>query len=77
VGRRPIPKPSYLDGCDYLGFVHGSQRWRSKDGQRLFTWDSLHGEIEVFDTRGRHVAVLDATSGEWRKGTVRGRRIDV
>jgi len=76
VGRQPIPKPSYLDGCDYLGFVHGSQRWRSKDGKRLFTWDSLHGEIEVFDARGRHVAVLDAISGDWRKGTRRGRRID-
>lgn len=77
VGRLPIPKPSYLDGCDYLRFVHGSQRWRSKDGKRLFTWDSLHGEIEVFATRGRRVAVLDAISGDWRKGTVRGRRIDV
>jgi hypothetical protein len=53
------------------------RRWRSRDGQRLFTWDSLHGEIEVFDLRGRHLGVLDAVTGEWRKGPIRGRRIDV
>jgi hypothetical protein len=33
--------------------------------KRLFTWDSLHSDIEVFDLRGRHVAALNA-DGEWR-----------
>jgi hypothetical protein len=69
LGRKPIPRPSFLDDCDY-------RRWRSKNGKRLFTWDSLHGEIEVFDLLGRHIAVLNA-AGEWRKGPVSGRRIDV
>lgn len=76
MGRKPIPRPSFLDDCDYLGFVNGARRWRSKNGKRLFTWDSLHGEIEVFDLLGRHIAVLNA-AGEWRKGPVSGRRIDV
>jgi Cytotoxic len=76
LGRKPIPRLSFLDDCDYLGLVHGARRWRSRNGKRLFTWDSLHGEIEVFDLLGRHVAVLNA-DGEWRKGPVSGRRIDV
>jgi hypothetical protein len=76
LGRMPVPRPSFLDDCDYLGFIRGGRRWRSKDGKRLFTWDSLHGEIEVFDLLGRHAGVLNA-AGEWQKGPIRGRRIDV
>jgi len=74
VGRPPIPKPSFFDTCDDLGFVYGARRWRSKDGKRLFTWEGLHGEIEVFNARGLH---LDAVTGHLTKPAVRGRRIDV
>ena len=77
MGRRPIPNPSFFETCDYLGFVHGARRWRNRDGKRLYTWDGLHGEIEVFDSRGRHLGVLDAISGDLTKEAVRGRRIDV
>ena len=76
MGRKPIPQPSFLNVCIYLGFVHGARRWRSRNGKRLFTWDALHGEIEVFDLRGRHVGVLDV-AGNWLKGPVAGRHIDV
>lgn len=72
----PIPKPSYLDNCDYLGMKHGSRRWRSKDGKRLYTWDSLHGEIEVFDKRGIHLAVYDP-NGAYKSSKIKGRKIDV
>lgn len=75
--RLPIPCPSYLDFAEYLGFVHGAQRWRSRCGQRLYTWDAYHGEIEVFNKRGRHIGVLDALSGNMIKEAVKGRTIDV
>lgn len=77
MGWLPVPNPSFLSRCDYLGYVHGSQRWRSKDGKRLFTWDGLHGEIEAYNTRGLHLGVLDAVAGDLIKDAVRGRRIDV
>ena len=77
MGRQPIPKPSFLDDCDYLGFIAGDRRWRSRDGSRLYTWDSLHGEIEVFDRRGRHVGVADAVTGVVFAPAIPGRRIDV
>jgi hypothetical protein len=28
---------------------------RSDGGARLYTWDSLHGEIEVFNRPGKHL----------------------
>ena len=77
MGRKPIPKPSFLDDCDYLGFVHGERRWRSKNRKRLYTWDGLHGEVEAFNARGRHLGSFDPITGALIKTAVQGRKIDV
>lgn len=74
---KSIPKPSFLDRMTALGAIKGERRWRSPDGKRLYTWDSLHGEIEVFNIRGRHLGALDPVSGQFIKDAVRGRKIDV
>jgi hypothetical protein len=47
------------------------------DGKTLYTWDGMHGEIEVFNRRGRHLGVIDAVTGAALKPARRGRRIDV
>jgi len=73
----PIPKPCFLDQLEPLGAFHGIRRWRNARGDRLYTWDALHGEIEVFDKRGYHLGALDAKDGRLIKGAVRGRTIDV
>ena len=77
MGRKPIPRPGYLDTCAYLGYIHGARRWRSPDGKDLLTWDSLHGEVEVYNTRGEHRGTKHPVSGVWIEDAVRGRRIDV
>lgn len=73
----PIPSPCFLDDCESLGAFNGEKRWRSPDGKRLYTWDSLHGEIEVYNARGRHLGAIDAVTGELLKPARNGRRIDV
>ena len=60
---KPIPKSSILDDFDYLGVFSGERRWRSKNGKRLYIWDSLHGEVEVFNKRGRHLGTIDPVHG--------------
>jgi hypothetical protein len=77
VGRKPIPRPGFLDTCEYLGYIHGERRWCSLDGKYLPTWDSLHGEIEAFPARGAHVGTTDAITGRLIKDSVPGRWIDV
>jgi hypothetical protein len=67
----------FLEKAEYLGFKHGARRWRSTDGQQLYTWDALHGEVEVFNTRGRHLGARDPADGRFVKRAVKGRRIDV
>jgi hypothetical protein len=74
---KSIPHPSILDGFEYLGAFSGERRWRGDDGRRLYTWDSLHGEVEVFNARGKHLGALDAVTGAWVKPAVPGRTIDV
>ncbi|RKY05088.1 MAG: hypothetical protein DRP66_10935 [Planctomycetota bacterium] len=51
--------------------------WINLKRNRFYTWDSLHGEIEVFDKKGFHLGALDAVSGQFIKLPVKGRRIDV
>ncbi|WP_432199800.1 colicin E3/pyocin S6 family cytotoxin [Erythrobacter sp. W53] len=75
--RVPRPNPCFLDECVAIGSVKGEKRWRSADGKLLFTWDSLHGEIEVFNRRGKHIGVADAFTGLIKKPAVNGRSIDV
>jgi Cytotoxic len=74
---KPVPKPSMLDQFEFLGFINGDRRWRSDGGMRLYTWDSLHGEIEVFNNRGKHLGSMDPSTGIMTKPAIRGRKIDV
>lgn len=76
MGGKSIPKPSFLDECIIIGVINGKKRWKSKDGTRLYTWDSLHGEIEIYNVRGRHLGVLNP-EGDFIKDAVKGRKIDV
>jgi len=71
-----IPKPSFLDGCDALGYIEGEKRWANSARTRIYTWDSLHGEIEVFNKRGKHIAVFDS-QGNFKSEAIKGRCINV
>lgn len=73
----PKPKPCYLDGFEKWKVVDGKQVWRDGDGNRLYTWDSLHGEIEVYTGRGYHLGALHAATGEFIKQAVKGRKINI
>ncbi len=71
----PRPKPCFLDQFEFYKVIDGRKIYRSKD--RYFSWDELHGEIEVFDRRGFHLGALDAVSGALIKDAKRGRRLHV
>jgi hypothetical protein len=73
----PRPRPSVLDSFNYSGYIYGEQRWTSHDGKRIYTWDNLHGEIEVYNKRGRHLAAIDPLTGKMLKEAVPGRSIRV
>jgi hypothetical protein len=65
-----------LDDFEFLGAYDGERRWRDGDGH-LYTWDGVHGEVEVFNRRGRHLGALDPLSGKKLKNAIPGRKINV
>lgn len=77
MGGVPKPVPSFLDGFDKMKVVGGQQVWSNKDRTRYFTWDCLHGEIESFNRRGKHLGALNAVTGDLVKPAVQGRTLDV
>ncbi|MBD3249181.1 hypothetical protein GF336_03990 [Candidatus Woesearchaeota archaeon] len=42
-------------------------------GKRIYKWDNLHNEIEVFDDMGKHMGAQDPLSGAMYKPAVKGR----
>lgn len=69
-------RPDWLDTQVKVQW-NGEQRWRNRAGDRIYTYDHLHGHIEVFTKRGRHLGVADIDTGELIGEAVKGRRIDV
>ena len=58
----------------------GLKPWKGSiktDGTRYYTYDRLHGEIEVFNKRGKHLGPIDPVTGKPipGKGAVPGRTL--
>jgi hypothetical protein len=77
MSGKPLPSPCYLDRFPVWKVVAERRIWQSQDGKRLFTWDSQHGEIEVFNSLGWHLGALDARTGRLVKPARKGRRLYV
>ncbi len=75
MAKKSIPKPSILDSCCVVGIEAGRKVYKNSDEDLYYTWDSLHGEIEVFNKRGFHLGVVCPVTGVVIKPAVRGRRI--
>ena len=75
MARIPIPIPSILDDCRVVGIEGGRKVYKDEVEGFYYTWDSLHGEVEVFRKTGVHIGVADPITGIIIKPAVRGRRI--
>ena len=71
----PKPKPCILDSYEPYIVVNGRMVYR--DGRFLYTWDELHGEVELFDKLGRHLGALDGVTGKRIKPAKKGKRLYV
>ena len=75
MGGLPIPKPSILDRCRVASIAGGRKIYKDEEEGVYYSWDSLHGELEVFDRNGLHKGVACPKTGVMIKPAVRGRRI--
>ncbi|MFR2745759.1 MAG: colicin E3/pyocin S6 family cytotoxin [Roseburia hominis] len=69
------PKPCYMDQFEFYKVIDGRKVYRGNG--RLYSWDELHGEIEVFNKQGWHLGALDAKTGELIKQARKDRSIPV
>lgn len=63
--RRVKPKTAVKDG--------GGLRARWESGKTILEWDSQHGEVEMYNKRGKHLGAYDPNTGAEIKGPVAGR----
>lgn len=75
---KPVPK----DYKKSLPGFEGSERLKHKNGARASwnlgkgwhgEWDAQHGEVEVYDKKGKHQGAFDPETGEKIKDPVKGR----
>jgi hypothetical protein len=48
-------------------------RWVTPDG-KILEWDYQHGDVEVYDKRGKHKGSADPNSGKMTKDPIPGRK---
>jgi len=73
----PVPDTEFIKSLRHATAIGGRRRWTNAAGDRIFEWDSLHGELEVYNKRGKHLGALDPETGAKIKDAVKGRTIDV
>lgn len=75
MAGKPKLDPSIVSGFRVAFVEAGRKVYFDPIAQRYYSWDSLHGEFEVFDRRGFHLGSVCPETGRLLKPAVRGRRI--
>ena len=72
---KPAPKklPAYPDATPVKNKA-GRKRWRLGNGDTA-EWDSLHGELEVYDRNGNHKGAFDPKNGKQLKPGKKNRKL--
>lgn len=72
----PVPDTDFIKSLQSVPRKNKNRRrWKDADGL-IYEWDYQHGELEMYSRLGRHRGVL-SPDGEMKKGSERGRKIDV
>ncbi len=51
------------------------KRWKTRDGT-IFEWDSRHGAVEKYNSRGKHLGEFDHETGEQTKEADKNREVE-
>lgn len=50
------------------------RRW--KDDEFIYEWDTLHGKVEKYNKKGKHLGEFDPNTGEQTKEADQSRRVE-
>lgn len=77
MGGIALPEDSFLKDLEVVMVAGGRKVWTTPDRDRYYTWDTLHGEVEVFNKRGKHLGAARPVTGELYKPADRRKSLDV
>lgn len=77
MAKKTRPAGCFLNDLKAVRLSAFGKVWVSREGDRYYTWDHVHGEVEVFSKRGRHLGSADPITGVGIRKAVKGRKIDV
>jgi hypothetical protein len=69
-------KGQFVDGLSRVKRKSQRRRWSGTKGQ-IYEEDTQHGELEKYNSRGKHKGSVDPGTGEIIKAPVKGRTIEV
>lgn len=70
MGGKPRPDPSIVSGMKVAFVEGGSKYYFDAIELRYYSWDSLHGEFDVFDRRGFHLGSVCPDTGTALQGEI-------
>lgn len=75
AGGKPINRQTeFFKSLKSIGVRSNRTTYKDKDGY-FYQWDSLHGEWQCYNKRGKHLAVLDENGNNLIKDAIKGRKI--
>jgi hypothetical protein len=69
-------KGQFVDGLSRMKPKNQRRRWSGPKGQ-IYEEDTQHGDLEKYNSRGKHKGSVDPDSGEIIKGPVKGRTMEM
>lgn len=61
----PMPENCFLllgENYDFFRVISKKKTWTNKKRSRYYQWDELHGEVEVYNKRGKHLGAMEDPS---------------
>ncbi|HDZ3341715.1 TPA: hypothetical protein RSU91_002265, partial [Staphylococcus aureus] len=75
LARNAVSKSSSPIWKKYRSAKNGRKTSGSGNSRRYYEWDNTHKEIEVYNSKGKHIGVMDPLTGKMIKPAVKGRKI--
>ena len=77
AGGKPVNRQSnFFKNLTSVGVRSGKSTYKDNNDY-YYQWDSLHGEWQMYNKRGRHIGVLNDTGTQKTKEAVKSRKIEL
>lgn len=78
AGGKPVYRNSqFFKNLIPIGKRNGRSTYKNINEDYYYQWDSLHGEWQVYNKKGRHIGVLNEIGNKKIKNAKKSRKINI